>query len=55
MQTRLDNGSGGASMEAATNFPHVIQCGVPMLRAGCARNAQGGPCCSCTYATAVAS
>jgi triphosphoribosyl-dephospho-CoA synthase len=25
-------GAGGARMEASTNFPHVIQCGLPILR-----------------------
>jgi triphosphoribosyl-dephospho-CoA synthase len=30
-------GAGGARMEASTNFPHVIKCGLPMLRAQRAR------------------
>ena len=30
-------GAGGARMEASTNFPHVIKCGLPMLRARRAR------------------
>ena len=31
-------GAGGARMEASTNFPHVIKCGLPMLRDRRARN-----------------
>jgi triphosphoribosyl-dephospho-CoA synthase len=30
-------GAGGARMEASTNFPHIIKCGLPMLRARRAR------------------
>ena len=30
-------GAGGARMEASANFPHVIKCGLPMLRAQRAR------------------